>query len=151
MMRIDVFVEQAKGADRLAPLVRKEGILNPMFGCKPGQHIHRIIADRKEGNMGALEVGEPALQLNELRLAEWSPHGAAMEDHQGAMLASGLVQIDEIAMLIWEDDLREAGSDCRADLAKVNGARHVRSSFLYTLLRCYIGGKGCKKCTLVSL
>jgi hypothetical protein len=101
MMRIDVFVEQAKGADRLAPLIGKEGIFDAVFCRKPSQHVHRIIADRKEGYMGTLEVGETALQLNELCLAEWSPRGAAIEDHQSAMIASSLVQIDEIAMLIW--------------------------------------------------
>jgi len=111
---------------------------------KPGQHVHRIIADRKEGNRGALASGETALQLHELRLAAWSPRSAAVEEHQGAMMASGVVQINEIAMLIWEDAIREAVSNCRADLAQVNGTHHTRSSFLCTLLRCCIGAKGAK-------
>jgi hypothetical protein len=49
----------------------------------------------------ALEITETALQLNELRLAERSPRRATMEDHQGALLASGFVQIDEIVVLVW--------------------------------------------------
>jgi hypothetical protein len=79
--------------------------------------------------MLAFEVRETALQLNELRLAEGSPCGATMEDHQGAMIASAFVQINEIAMLIREDDIRETVSDCRANPAKVDGARHARFSF----------------------
>jgi hypothetical protein len=70
------------------------------------------------------------LQLHELRFAEWSPCRAAMKDHQSALLASGLVQIDEIVMLIWEDDIGETISDCRANLAKVDGTRHAHSSCL---------------------
>jgi hypothetical protein len=77
--------------------------------------------------MRAFEVRQTALQLNELRLAEGSPGGATMEDHQGAMLASGFVQINEMAMLIREDDIRETVSDCRANAAKIDRVRHTHS------------------------
>jgi hypothetical protein len=130
MMRIDVFVEQAKGADRLTPFVGEEGICNAVFCRERRQYVYRIIADGKKANSCAFEVRQTALQLNELRLAEGSPGGATMEDHQGTMLASESVQINEMAMLIREDDIRETISDCRANLAKIDKACHARFSFL---------------------
>jgi hypothetical protein len=77
-----------------------------------------------------LEVGETALQLDELRLAEGSPASAAVEDHQGAPASSGLMQMDRLAVLVGQHNIREARANSRANVAEVNTEiRHGRHSF----------------------
>ena len=67
-----------------------------------------------------LEVRETALQLDELRLAKGSPAGTAMEDHQSTLARSGLVQMDRLAVLVWQHNVREARPNRRANVAEVN-------------------------------
>ena len=67
-----------------------------------------------------LEVGETALQLDELRLAKGSPAGTAMEDNQGAPVSSGLVQMDRMAMLVWQHNIRETRANSRTNVAEVD-------------------------------
>ena len=61
--------------------------------------------------MLTLEIGEAALQLNELRLAEGSPGGAAMKDQQGPAASAGLVQIERLPILVKQHHIRKARSN----------------------------------------
>jgi hypothetical protein len=70
-----------------------------LFG-ETTKHVHSIVADGEDRDVLAREVGEAVLQLDELRFAEGSPAGAAMEHHQGTATSSDLVQIDGLAMLV---------------------------------------------------
>jgi hypothetical protein len=87
-------------ANHLAPRVGEEGEGNPVLVSKPAEHVYGIIADGVDGDARVLKVGEAPLQLDELRLAERSPGGAAVEHHQGTPIATRLMEIHGIAMLI---------------------------------------------------
>jgi len=55
-----------------------------------------------------------------------------MEDHQRASVSSGLVETDQLAVLVWQHNLREGCADSRANVAEVNTeicyCRHIFSS-----------------------
>lgn len=70
--------------------------------------------------MVTLAVGETALQLDELRLAKGSPAGTTVEDHQSAPASSGLVQMDQTAVLVGQHNIRKARANSRANMAEVN-------------------------------
>jgi len=78
------------------------------------------------------EVRHAALQLDELRFAERSPRGAAVEDHQGPPATSGLMEIHQSAVLVWQPHFREALANRRADRGEVDteicDRRHTLSS-----------------------
>jgi hypothetical protein len=77
-----------------------------------------------------LEVGETALQLDELRLAKGSPTGTAMEDHQSTPASSGLMEMDKMAVLVRQHNIREGRAHSRTNMAEVNTAmRHCRHRF----------------------
>jgi hypothetical protein len=84
------------------------------------EHIDGIVTDGEDDNVLAFKVGQTALQLDELRLAEGSPGGAAMEDYQGPTAASGLVQAEGVTMLIWQHHVGKTRTHGRTDRAKVN-------------------------------
>jgi len=100
MLRIDVLVQQAEGAYHGAPLIGEEGIGDVVCVGKPAEHGDGIIADGEDGDVRPREVGQAALQLDELRLAEGSPGRAAVEHHQGTPSATRLMEIHGMAMLI---------------------------------------------------
>jgi hypothetical protein len=80
--------------------------------------------------MVTLEVGETALQLDELRLAKGSPAGTTVEDHQSAPASSGLMQLDQLAVLVGQHNIGEARANSRANVAEVNTEiRHCRHRF----------------------
>jgi hypothetical protein len=96
-----------------------------LFG-ETGQHVHGIVADGKDRDVLALEVGLAALQLDELRLAERSPASAPMEHHQGTPASSSCVEVDGTPVLVWQNDVGEPVPNRRSDRGKVEG--HARSS-----------------------
>ena len=57
MVFVHVFVEQPESPNSVAPFIREKGILNPMRLSKLGEYGHRIVADGKERDPTALEVG----------------------------------------------------------------------------------------------
>ena len=134
MVLVDMLVQEAKLADHFAALIGEECVADVLLGSKGGQHIHSIVADGKRDNAVTLEVRQALLQLDELRFAVGSPPGAAVEDHQGTPTVPNLVQIDVPAVLVRQDDVREALPNRRADCgevdAKVEGGSHERSSFV---------------------
>jgi hypothetical protein len=65
--------------DDLAALVGEQREGDAVGGGKAGQHAYRVVADAEDADAVPLEVGQVALQLDQLRLAERSP-GAADED-----------------------------------------------------------------------
>jgi hypothetical protein len=71
-----------------------------MLVGEAAKHIDGIVADGEDCDVLAREVGQAALQLDELRFTEGSPAGAAMEHHEGAATGTGLVKINGLAMLV---------------------------------------------------
>jgi hypothetical protein len=91
-----------------------------MFFSEAMQHLNRIVADGKNGNVLALEVRQGMLQLNELCLAKGSPTGATVENHQRASVAPRLVKRHYIAMLVRQCDVREMFPNGRANTSEVH-------------------------------
>jgi hypothetical protein len=69
-------------------------------GGEVAQHVDGVVADGVDGDAFAFEVGEAALQLNELRATEGSPTGAAVEDDQPAAVTTMFVKIERRAALV---------------------------------------------------
>ncbi len=140
MVLEDIFVEEAEFADHLAALIREEGVGDVLLGSKGGQHVYGVVADGKGYDMMALKVRQTLLQLDELRFTEGSPSGAAVKDDQGTPTVADLVQIDALAVLVRQDDVREALPNRRANLgevdAKVEGSRHKSSSLSWKWRPC---------------
>ena len=120
MLLVDMLVQQTERAHHCASLIGEERIGNPIRVGKPTEHVYSIIADGEDGDVRAHEVGQAPLQLDELRLAEGSPTGAAVEHHQGPPGATHLMEIYGMAMLIRQEDVGEALPNRGADPAKIN-------------------------------
>ena len=58
-----------------------------------GEHVYRVVADGKDRDLVAREVGQGALQLHELRLAEGSPTSTTVKKHDRTTPGAGLMQI----------------------------------------------------------
>jgi len=132
MVLEDIFVEETEGADHFAALIRQECVGDVVLGSKGSQYVHGIVADGKGHDIMALKIRQTLLQLDELRFAEGSPPGTAVKHDQGTPTVADLVQIDVLAVLVWQDDVREALPNRRANLgevdAKVDGDSHRGSS-----------------------
>src|SRR5215468_4607786 len=120
MVLEDVLVEQAERVDHLATLIREERVGDVLLGSKGGQYIHGIVTDGKRHDMMALKIRQTLLQLDELRFAERSPPSTTVKDHQGTPTVAGLVQIDVLTVLVWQDDVREVLPNCWANLGEVD-------------------------------
>ena len=127
-MLVHLLVQHPQLPDDLAALVGEQREGDAVGTGKAGQHVHRVVADAKDGDVVPREVGQVPLQFDQLRLAERSPRGTAVEDDQSPPPVAGLVQIDALAVLIWQDDVREAlpnrRAKCGAVDATVHGSRH---------------------------
>jgi hypothetical protein len=119
MVLEDMLVEQTEGTDDGAALISEESIGDVLFGGKSGQHVHGVVADSKKHDVVALKVWQALLQLHELRFAEGSPAGTAVQDDQGTPTITSLVQVDTLTMLVRQDDVREALPNCRANRGEV--------------------------------
>jgi hypothetical protein len=70
------------------------------------------------------------LQLDELRLAERSPAGTAVKEHDGTPPGAGLVQINSVAVLIRQRHIRELLTNGWPDMGKIYSCRHCSFPFL---------------------
>src|SRR5262249_31790184 len=109
-------VADVVGIDRLALGVRQQG------GCdlRPVRELLEdgrvVVADTYELDPGLLDRLDVALQLDQLRPAEWSPIGRA-EEHEGDLtLLEELVERPLLAPLVGEGELRGRGADLQARL-----------------------------------
>ena len=95
-----MLVEQAKLLDRDAALVGQQWVADFVLVGEPSECLDRVVADSVDGDAFTLEIVHPALQLDELRAAEWSPVGAAVKDDQPFAARSMIVQAHLFAELI---------------------------------------------------
>jgi hypothetical protein len=138
MVLEDTLVEETEGTDDDAALIREEGIGDVLFGGKSGQHIYSVVADGKKHDVVALKVWQALLQLHELRSAEGSPAGTAVQDDQGTPTVTGLVQVNTLTVLVRQDDVWEALPNCRANPGEVD-AKVERSAHKCSLRECHRG------------
>jgi hypothetical protein len=120
MVLEDMLVEETEGTNDGAALIREESIGDVLFGGKSGQHVHGVVADGKRHDVVALKVWQALLQLHELRFAEGSPAGTAVQDNQGTSTVAGVMQVDALTVLVRQDDVREALPNCRANRGEVD-------------------------------
>jgi len=101
-----------------------------MLVGEPPQHLYAVIANGEDGDVLTLEIGEAALQLNELRLAKGSPSSAAIKDYEGPVASAGLVQTQCLPILVWQHHIRKTCSKGWTNGTKVNAEiRHCSHSF----------------------
>lgn len=79
-----------------------------MFGGEGGEHVDRIVADGHDRDAVSFVIVLFALQLNELRLAVWSPACAAIEDDRSPAISPVVMKVNELTVLIQKCDVREA-------------------------------------------
>ena len=99
------------------------------FG-KLGENGHWVIANSKERDSAAFEIRQRALQLDELRLAEGSPTGTAVKEHNGAPPGAGLMEINGVTVLVRQRYIRELLADGWSDVGKIYSGRHSSFPFL---------------------
>jgi len=121
-----VLVEQAEPADHRAALVGEHGVADAVLFGEGGENLDRVIAQRENGDSLLLEVGQAALQLDELRSTEGSPAGAALKGDQRPLARTSGVEVHQAAMLVGQGHIREGEPDLWADMGKVNGGEFGR-------------------------
>ncbi len=117
---LDPLVEEAEATHHVAAFVGEQGKGDGLLVREGPEHRHRVVAHGEERDPGGFDPGENLLQLDQLRLAERSPVRAAVEDDEGPPATSRGVQVHRDAMLIRQDDLREARALARADGREVS-------------------------------
>lgn len=100
-------VSNTEAIDQLAPLVADEGKADLVLVRERSQHTHRVVADGVHRKPGVGEFVQPLLQLDQLRLAEWSPIGAANEDNKRSTSGSMRVKIDRPTELVRQEEVRK--------------------------------------------
>jgi len=107
----------------MAPYVCQQTIGDAVLGRKGGEGLDRIVADREQRDASRFQLPGNPLQLDELRLAERSPPGAAVEHHDRGTAGPGAVEIDRFAGLVRQADIGEPCADGRTDVGVVARAR----------------------------
>lgn len=102
MIRRNVRIKDAEGADYLAAGVREQGKFNVVRGAEALQCFARIIGDAGGVNALGFEFGQGELQLDELVAAVWSPIRAAAEYQQQSIGTGKIGQRPHPAALIRE-------------------------------------------------
>jgi hypothetical protein len=84
-----------------------------VHGGEAGEHLHLVVADGEDGDAVPFEVGQIALQLDQLRFAERSPQGTSVENDQALAPDPGLLKMNSSAVLVWQHDVGKALPDAR--------------------------------------
>jgi hypothetical protein len=119
----DVLIQEAELLDGNAPGVRQQLVADVVLLGERGQYRHGIVADGEQRDSPMREVVIASLQLDELRPAERSPVGAAIEDDQCLAACSSGVQIDQAAALVGQFDVWEYTAHPRADRVEIDHRR----------------------------
>ena len=90
-----------------------------MLVREAAEYLDRVVADSEERDAVGLQVGKYLLQLNQLRLAEGSPLGASVEDHEGLAARTGRMQVYRASALVGQPDVRKTLTLPRTDLVEV--------------------------------
>ena len=115
----EVLVEESQIPDCGAALVTEQRVGDVVRCGEIAEDVDGVVADGVDGDALALEVGETVLQPNELRAAEGSPVGATVEDDQPLTAIPVFVEIDWVAALIRQFNIRKSLAHLRADLVEI--------------------------------
>jgi hypothetical protein len=107
MVFLYALVDEAEAPDDVAPLVREQRKRDTVLVGEGPKHRHGIVAQGEEGDARGFERGQYLLQLDQLRLAEGSPVGAAVEDDERLAVAPGGVQVHRRTALVRQADFGE--------------------------------------------
>jgi hypothetical protein len=97
---LDALVEKPELSDHVTSLVGEKRKRDPVLLGEGSEDLDAVIADGEQGNALATERRPHFLQLDQLRPAERSPVGAAVEDDESFARATRLVEIDRGAVLV---------------------------------------------------
>ena len=128
--------------------VGQQVVRDAEFFGEPSQAGDRVVTDGS--NVDIVSLPKRLLQLDQLRPAPGSPNDAAMDDHQRTTISASLVQVDEIAVLVGQHQIREPRPHGRPHAVKINLRQRVigwcyrHSASRRDWLLCYrrAGGSG---------
>src|SRR5262245_26594448 len=98
------------------------------------EDLNGVVADVEESDPVGWGGRPPSLQLDQLRSAERSPAGAAVEDHEGLAGPPRRVEVDHGARLVGQPDFREALTLVGPDQGEVSRRQWHRLLPLFSLL-----------------
>jgi hypothetical protein len=112
-MTVQVVVQHPQVANDPAAHIGQQRIRDPLLCREPGQRLYRVVTDRKQRDLGAVEIRGDLLQLDELRFTVRSPPRAAVEDHKRPAAPSRLLKAHRDSGLIRQRDVGKPRSDRR--------------------------------------
>jgi hypothetical protein len=125
---LDTLVQKPELSDRVTALIGQQRKRDSVLLGEGSEDLDRVIADREQGNAIGIERGPYALQLDELRPAERSPVGAAVEDDDGLARCARRVEVDHGPALIGQPNLRKSLALVGPDLREVSRRQGHRFS-----------------------
>jgi len=120
MIFLHVLIDEAELTNDVAALVGEQWKADAVLIRKAAEYLNGVVADGEEGDAFGLEIRPYLLQLDQLRLAEGSPLGTAVENHQGLPIRTRSVEVDAGSVLIPQADVRKALALARTDLFEVS-------------------------------
>ena len=105
MVFLHPLVDEAEPAHDVTALVGQERVRDAVDRGEIVQDPDRIVADREEGDPVRRRLRSDLLQLNQLRLAERSPLGAAVKDDKRLAPGASRVQVHRCAGLVRQADV----------------------------------------------
>jgi hypothetical protein len=125
---LDTLVQKPELSDHVTALIGQQRKRDSVLLGKGSEDLDRVIADREQGNAIGIERRPYVLQLDQLRAAERSPVGAAVENDEGLARPSLGVEIDHSTALIGQPDLGKSLALVRPDLREVSRRQGHRLS-----------------------
>jgi len=83
------------------------------------QIIDRIVAEGEQRDAALPELLCHLLQLNQLRLAERSPLGATVENHERPLAAASGVEVNHLPRLVGQANVRKALTQLGTDRGEI--------------------------------
>jgi hypothetical protein len=117
-------VEDPEPANHLGALVGEHAIGDAVLGGKSRKRGLWIVSDGVQADAGGVELSHVSLQLDQLRHAVRSPHRGSLEDDGSLVSAPIRVEVDELAALIAQAEVRKALADGRP--GREIGGRNAR-------------------------
>ncbi len=105
---LHVFIDEAELTNDAATLVGEQRKADAVLVRKAAKYLDGVVADGEEGDAFGLETRPHLLQLDQLRLAEGSPLGAAVEDYERLAVPACRVQILHSAALVRQTNIGKA-------------------------------------------
>ena len=119
-------VQDAVAPDRRGTDVGQQGIGDAMPPAEVGEHVARVIADRRQPDTPRPQFIDPALQLDQLRAAVGSPVGRSKEDEHQPAITHERLERSGTSGLVGESEIGNALADLGTFLRDVNALARRR-------------------------